>query len=54
MLAFGGDLRKGKAAFGNGGRTFNRANFQEIGNGSLFPWGEDLIGTAQRDVIFNC
>jgi hypothetical protein len=41
MLAVGGDLRKSKAVFGNGGRFFNRANFQGVANGSPFPWGED-------------
>jgi hypothetical protein len=36
MLAFGGDLRKSKSVFGNGGRTFNRSNFQ--GDGERFSF----------------
>jgi hypothetical protein len=39
MLAFGGDLRKSKAVFGNGGRFFNRANFQEDGERFIFFMG---------------
>jgi hypothetical protein len=54
MRARGGDIRKGKAVFGNGARFLNRANFQGVTNGSPFPWGEDLIGSVQRSVNFNC
>jgi hypothetical protein len=39
MLAFGGDLRKSKAIFGNGGCFLNRSNFQEYGERFSFFMG---------------
>ena len=39
VLAFGGDIRKSKVVFGNGGRFFKRANYQEDGERLIFFMG---------------
>jgi hypothetical protein len=53
MLAVGGDLRKSKAVFGNGGLFLNRANFQEDGERSTFSVGRRPYRKRAAQCYFN-